>query len=175
MGGKGIGRRPHRHRHSKEVIHENCDNRRALILATASSAIAQDPATVDARHCRVVVDNARTRVFHVLVGPGEKVPTHSHPDAIMVPLTGSAVIGQTKPPEALFLPAQTHEGGNDGTTPTEFIYVELTGNTAPTATVAANRPELTSTPLLNTPKPAALRLSADTGYSEPAGTTRDYD
>ena len=59
----------------------------ALVLATTSIARAQDPAVVDGKHYRVLIDNERARVFHVLVGPGEKVPIHEHPDAIMVPLT----------------------------------------------------------------------------------------
>jgi mannose-6-phosphate isomerase-like protein (cupin superfamily) len=49
-----------------------------LILATASLARAQDPARVDAGHYTVLIDNARTRVFRVTVGPGEKVPMHEH-------------------------------------------------------------------------------------------------
>jgi len=150
----------------------------ALILTTTSTAIAQDPATVDGGHYRVVVDNVRTRVFHVLIRPGEKVPRHSHPDAIMIPLTGSPMVGRSTPPAALFLAAQTHGGGasgNDGTTPVEFIYVELKGNQAPSAAVPASRPGVNSTQLLDTPKAHAIRALADTGFSEPAGTTRDYD
>ena len=119
----------------------------ALILAATSGASAQDPAKVDARHYRVVIDNARARVFHVLVSPGEKVPTHAHPDAIMVTLNGAPAPDGSKTPDALFLRAQTHGGGNDGTTPIEFIYIELKGHETPTATV----------------------------FSEPAGTTRDFD
>jgi beta-alanine degradation protein BauB len=150
----------------------------ALILAATSGAVAQDPATVDARHYRVVLDNVRTRVFHVLVGPGETVPVHSHPDAIMVPLTGSALVNRSAPPDALFQPAQTHGGGgggNDRATPIEFIYIELKGDPAPTTAVAAHRPGLTSTQLLDTPKAHAIRARAATGFSEPAGTTRAYD
>jgi beta-alanine degradation protein BauB len=149
----------------------------ALILTTTSNAIAQDPATVDGGHYRVVVDNARTRVFHVLVRPGEKVPRHSHPDAIMIPLTGSPLVGEAMPPAALFLRAQTHGGdsGNDGTTPVEFIYVELKGKEAPSAAVPASRPGLNSTQLLDTPKAHAIHALVDTGFSEPAGTKRDYD
>jgi len=147
----------------------------ALILAATSGANAQDPAKVDARHYRVVIDNARTRVFHVLVGPGEKVPTHSHPDAIMVRLSGASGPDHSKAPVAAFFPAQTHGGDNDGTAPREFIYIELKGHEAPSAEVPANRPGITSTSLLDTPKANAIRASADTGFGEPAGTTRAFD
>jgi beta-alanine degradation protein BauB len=140
----------------------------ALFLVTTSVARAQDPATVDATHYRVLIDNERTRVFHVLVGPGEKVPMHEHPDAIAVPL-GSRAGG------AYFVPAQKHAGDNPGTTPVDFIYVELKGNATPTGTVPASRPGIKSTPLVENAKADAIRATADTGFNEPAGTTHDYD
>jgi hypothetical protein len=147
----------------------------ALILSATSGASAQDPATVDAGHYRILIDNARTRVFHVLVGPGEKVPTHAHPDAIMVPLNPTRARDGSKAPDASFLPAQTHGGGNDNTTPIEFIYIELKSHEAPTATPPANRPGLKSSALFDHPKAAAIRATAGTDFIEPGGTTYDFD
>lgn len=140
----------------------------ALALATTSIARAQDPAKVDAQHYRVLIDNERTRVFRVVVGPGEKVPMHEHPDAIAIPLDAKAG-------GAYFIPAQKHEGGNPGTDHVDFIYVELKSNAAPTATVPASRPGIKSTRLLEHAKADAIRVTVDTGFSEPAGTTHDYD
>ena len=136
--------------------------------ATTSIARAQDPAKVDAKHYRVLIDNERTRVFRVVVGPGEKVPMHEHPDAIAIPLDAKAG-------GAFFAPAQKHEGGNPGTDHVDFIYIELKGNAAPTATVPASRPGIKSTRLLENAKADAIRVTVDAGFSEPAGTTHDYD
>lgn len=146
-----------------------------LVLATASVARAQDPARVDAKHYQVLIDNARTRVFHVVVGPGEKVPMHEHPDAIMIPLTVPPTRDGSQAPAAFFMSAQKHGGDNPGTTPVDFIYVELRGDAAPTAVVPSNRPGINSTRLVEHPKADVIRATADTGFSEPAGTTHDYD
>ena len=143
----------------------------ALVVATTATtsiARAQDPAKVDARHYQVLIDNERTRVFRVVVGPGEKVPMHEHPDAIAIPLDAKAG-------GAFFAPAQKHEGGNPGTDHVDFTYIELKGNAAPTATVPASRPGIKSTRLLENAKADAIRVTVDTGFSEPAGTTHDYD
>ena len=105
----------------------------ALVLGTASVARAQDPAKVDAGHYTVLIDDARTRVFRVTVGPGEKVPMHEHPDAIMIPLTIPPTRDGSPAPAAVFMSPQKHGGDNPGTTPVDFIYVELKGDAAPTA------------------------------------------
>jgi quercetin dioxygenase-like cupin family protein len=147
----------------------------ALVLATTSGARAQDPAQVDAKHYQVLIDNERTRVFHVVVGPGEKVPMHGHPDAIMIPLMIPPTPEGAKAPAAILIPAQKHEGDNPGKTPVDFIYVELKGNAPPTATLPVSRPGIQATRLVEHPKADAIRVTADTGFSEPAGTTHDYD
>jgi quercetin dioxygenase-like cupin family protein len=144
-------------------------------LVTASVARAQDPAKVDAGHYKVLIDNARTRVFRVTVGPGEKVPMHEHPDAIMVPLTVPPSRDGSPAPAAFFLSAQKHGGDNPGATPVDFIYVELKGDAAPTAVVPSNRPGITSTRLVEQPRADVIRATAETGFSEPAGTTHAYD
>ena len=140
----------------------------ALVLAMTSLAGAQDPAKVNAKQYQVLIDNDRTRVFRVVVGPGEKVLMHEHPDAIAIPLDATAG-------GAHFIPAQRHQGSNPGTDHVDFIYVELKGTAAPTATVPASRPGLKSTRLLEHAKAEAIHATADTAFSEAAGTTHDYD
>jgi hypothetical protein len=177
--------------HAERKAHEDREHRKeaamravslacVLVLATTSAVRAQDPAKVDAKHYQVLIDNARTRVFHVVVGPGEKVPMHGHPDAIMIPLTVPPTPKGT-PPAAIFVPAQKHEGDNPGTDPVDFIYVELKGDAPPAATapssaaVATNRPGITRTALFDHPKACAFRSTMDTGSSRPAGAVQDYD
>ena len=128
--------------------HESCVTCLCNCPGTASAGLAQDPAKVDAVHSRVLIDNARTRVFRVTVGPGEKVPMHEHPDAIMIPLTPPPTPDGSPAPAAIFMSAQRHGGDNPGTTPVDFIYVELKGDAAPTAVVPSNRPGITSTRLV---------------------------
>jgi len=78
---------------------------------------------------------------------------HEHPDAIMIPLTVPPTRDGSRPPTAIFIPAQKHEGDNPGTTPVDFIYVELKGDAAPTATVPLNRPgAIKGTRLVENPK-----------------------
>jgi hypothetical protein len=57
----------------------------------------------------------------------------------------------------------------------DFIYVELKGNAPPTATLPVIRPGTRATRLVEHPKADAIRVTADTGFSQPAGTTHDYD
>jgi quercetin dioxygenase-like cupin family protein len=156
-----------------------------LVLATASVARAQDPAKVDAKHYHVLVDNARVRVLHVAVPPGEKTPVHEHPDSIIIPLVNSNVRftladGKTVPSDlkaetAAFDPASKHAGENLGKTAVEALVVELKGNAAPTATIPASRPGIKSSRLLENPRADVIRATADNTFHEPAGTTHDYD
>jgi quercetin dioxygenase-like cupin family protein len=157
----------------------------ALVLATTSIARAQDPVKVDAKHYHVLVDNAQVRVLHVAVGPGEKTPVHEHPDSIIIPLADSNVRftladGKTVPSDlksetAAFDPAGKHSGENLGKTAVEAIVVELKSKAAPKATIPASRPGIKSSRLLENPRADVIRATADTTFSEPAGTTHDYD
>ena len=61
--------------------------RKILSLATvvclaALGALAQDAAKVDAKHYKVVFEDAAVRVMRVHYGPHEKSPMHSHPENI---------------------------------------------------------------------------------------------
>src|SRR4051812_4734240 len=53
-----------------------------LALATTltpHAAAAQDPAKVDAKHYKVVYEDAGIRVLHLTFGPHEKSVMHAHP------------------------------------------------------------------------------------------------
>jgi beta-alanine degradation protein BauB len=59
----------------------------ALITLSAAAARAQDPATSDPSHFKVVLENARVRILDITVAPNTKVEVHELDDAVVVPLT----------------------------------------------------------------------------------------
>lgn len=63
----------------------------ALICLVTAPAFAQDPVKVDAKHYKVVMENAQVRVLRITYGPHEKSVMHDHPDALAVFLTDSHV------------------------------------------------------------------------------------
>lgn len=75
--------------------------------------------------------------------PAAIVPMHGDPDFLAALLMNDAKAGG-----ACFVPAQKHEGSNSGTAHVDFIYIELKGTAAQTATVPASRPVIESTRLL---------------------------
>lgn len=58
-----------------------------LVGLAASTALAQDPAKVDPKHCKVEFENDQVRVLRWYVGPHEKIPMHEHPALVTVYLT----------------------------------------------------------------------------------------
>lgn len=150
-----------------------------------SPALAQDPVKVSPKHYRVVIDNARVRVLHVVAAPGEKTSMHEHPDNVTVLLTdgsitftdaaGKSETVPTKAGQALWSGPQKHMGANASATPLEAIVVELKGSAAPKATLPASRPNTTMTRLVENPRADAFRITADAGFKEAPGTTHDYD
>ena len=52
---------------------------------------AQDAAKVDPSHYKVMSENGEVRILHVHYGPHEKSVMHSHPDGVVVFLTGGKV------------------------------------------------------------------------------------
>ena len=156
-----------------------------FLLALPLAASAQDPTKVDPGHYNVLIDNAAVRVLKVSVAPGEKSPMHSHPDAILVPLTsgkarftmpdGKSEDHELAADTAMFTPATTHSPANVGTTKIEAILVEFKAPAAGTATLPASRPGMTQTVLAECPRATAWRTTAAPTFSEPAGTTHEYD
>ena len=61
------------------------------IVFTASTTRAQDMAKVAPKIAKVLLDNDKVRVFGVQVKAGEKLPMHSHPANIDVPLNSGKV------------------------------------------------------------------------------------
>lgn len=157
----------------------------SMVAACAAPAFAQDPVKAYPKQYHVLIDNARVRVLHVVLAPGEKNALHDHPDHVAVTLgdTSARFTGPDgksqdlvrKAGEAIYIGAGKHAGENIGKGKLEAIIVELKGNAAPTAAPAASRPGLTSTPLLENPRVRVVRATADPSFAEPAGTTHDYD
>jgi len=156
-----------------------------LLAALPLTASAQDPAKVDPSHYKVLIDNPVVRVLKVSVAPGEKSPMHSHPDSILVPLdSGKARFtmpdGKTEDRElakevASYTPAFTHAPVNVGTTKIDAILVEFKAKTAGTATLPTERPGMTQTVLVESPRGTAWRTTAAPTFNEAAGTTHEYD
>jgi beta-alanine degradation protein BauB len=157
----------------------------ALLGAMPVAAWAQDPVKVDPGHYKVLVDNAAVRVLKVTVGAGEKTPSHSHPEAVIVPLAGGKVRlttpdGKTQDQSLTadtpaYTRAEVHAGANVGTSPLEAILVEVKSKTAAAATLPTGRPGITQTVLAEGPLAVAYRSLADPAFQEPAGSTHDFD
>jgi quercetin dioxygenase-like cupin family protein len=156
-----------------------------LLAALPLAVSAQDPVQVDARHYKVLVDNAAVRVLKVEVPAGEKSAMHSHPDAMLIPLSsGKARFtlpdGKTQDSElvketASYNPAATHSPANVGTTAVEAVLVEFKTPAAGTATLPKARPGIQSTVLAEGPRAVAMKATAGPDFAEPAGTTHEYD
>jgi quercetin dioxygenase-like cupin family protein len=155
-----------------------------LVLASASTALAQDPVKAHADQYHVLVDNARVRVLHVSVGAGAKNALHDHPDHVAVILNDSSIrftdpagkpVDVThKKGEAMYVNAGKHAGENIGKGRIEAIIVEFKG-AAGTAVVPESRAGLNATTLLENGRTKVVRVSADPSFSEPAGSKHDYD
>lgn len=155
----------------------------SVLLCTAG-VIAQDPLKTDPSHYKVLVDNASVRVLEVNYAAGAKSMMHSHPDAIIVPLTASKVRFNT--PDGKFTdqdmanesascaPAGTHSPTNTGTAALRAIVVEFKGAVGKVA-LPANRAGLAMKTLAECPRATAVRSTADPTFSEAPGTKHDYD
>lgn len=157
----------------------------AGVCLAGSTGLAQDPVKVSPKHYRVVVDNARVRVLHVVAPAGEKTAMHDHPDNATVILTDGKIVftgadGKSETVEAkagqtMWSGPQKHAGSNTAAAPLEAIVVELKGSAPPKATLPTSRPGASITPLFDNPRAAAFRITADATFKEAPGTTHDYD
>jgi len=155
------------------------------VCLAGSTGLAQDPVKVSPKTYHVVIDNAKVRVLHVVVGPGEKTAMHEHPDNITVVLTdgkvdftdgdGKSQTVEMKAGQAMWSGVQKHMGANTGASPLEALVVELKGSAPPTATLPASRPNTTMTRLVENARADAFRITADAGFKEAPGATHDYD
>ena len=126
--------------------------RKILSLATvvclaALGALAQDAAKVDAKHYKVVFEDAMVRVMRVHYGPHEKSPMHSHPSVAAVFLTdlqskftlpdGKTQMMSAKAGDAKANAAVTHAPENMSDKPMDMILVEFKAPAKPAAAAPA--------------------------------------
>ena len=103
-------------------------------LKTAA-ALAQDPAKVDPKHCKVEFENAQVRVLHWTTGPHEKSPMHEHPAFVSIFVTdndtrftlpdGTTNESHNKAGETSWNAGGKHSSESLGDKQTEVIQVEL--------------------------------------------------
>ena len=157
----------------------------AVLAALPLLAAAQDAVQVDPGHYKVLIDNAAVRVLKVDVAPGAKSPMHSHPDALLVPLTSGTArftLPDGKTEERLltketasYTPASTHAPANVGTSKVEAILVEFKAKSPGTATVPTSRPGLEQAVLVESPRAVAFKTTTAPDFQEPAGSTHEFD
>lgn len=108
----------------------------AALAVPAFQASAQDAAVVDAKHCKVLVDNAHVRVLEFDLPPGGKDPVHTHAAGVYVvtragkmkvtPVGKKPEVWEPKPNETAWMEAEgPHGSENVGTTPLSFVLVEV--------------------------------------------------
>jgi quercetin dioxygenase-like cupin family protein len=106
-----------------------------MSIPVAATVKAQDPVKVDPAHYKVILDNKQVRVLDIRIKSGEKTPMHSHPNHVIVSLTGGTVKftlanGKTETAtmqagQAVWHNAETHMGQNVGKTATHVLDIEL--------------------------------------------------
>ena len=105
------------------------------LLLGAVAALAQDPLKVDPNMNKLVLENARVRVYEVTNPPGGTLKMHSHPahvvyflDAGSAKFTtadGKVTEAKVKAGEAMWSEPVTHSVLNTGTKPLRAVVVEL--------------------------------------------------
>lgn len=161
-----------------------------VALVMASPALAQDPVKVDAKHYKVVAENERVRVLKATYGAGEKSVMHEHPDAFAVYLTDTKVRFHlpdgTSAPDAtgkagdvLVTPAGKHSPENLGAAIEVFVVEVKPGVKTPEPVKGAVPPPsgagVTRTTIVTGPHGEAVLMKTEAGFSEPAGSTHEYD
>jgi quercetin dioxygenase-like cupin family protein len=138
-----------------------------------------------AKHYTVVIENPSVRVLKASVPAGAKTAMHQHPDSVVIPLGATKVRftmpdGKSEDSEllsesAMYTPAHTHSGTNIGTTAVDVLIVEFKTPAAGTATVPNARDNMAIKILAEGPRAVVYRATADPTFTEPAGTTHEYD
>ena len=106
----------------------------SLGLGTGT-AVAQDPAVVNAKTIRVKLENDRVRVLEANIPPGTKEEVHSHPAYVTYVLTGGKMRNfgadgkvtesELKTGDVIYREPLTHAAENIGDTALHLILVEL--------------------------------------------------
>jgi quercetin dioxygenase-like cupin family protein len=120
----------------RQVLYLLC----TIAVFAVPSVMAQDAAKVDPDHYKVEFENSRVRVLRAKVGPHQKSLMHSHPDAVIVVLSGgktkfTLADGKTEEMDLAtgdtrWTPAVVHQGENMSDQELEVIVIELKRATA---------------------------------------------
>jgi quercetin dioxygenase-like cupin family protein len=106
-----------------------------MLSCTVSSALAQDPVTVDPAHYKLEFENDDVRVLRITYGPNEESVMHYHPAGVVAFLTdghtqftlpdGQTVETEGKAGEVIWTEAGPHLPKNLRGQPFEVILVEM--------------------------------------------------
>lgn len=106
-----------------------------LVAGCVQVAVAQDAAKVDPGHYKVISENSQVRILRVHYGPHEKSVMHSHPDSVVVSLTGGKTlfhlpggksqVTEMKAGDAVFTPHTVHMPENQSDHAMDAIVIEL--------------------------------------------------
>lgn len=107
----------------------------ALVVGSVTVLAAQDAAKIDSAHYKVLSENAQVRILHVHYGPHQKSTMHSHPDSVVVSLSGGKTlfhlpdgktqVSEMKPGDAMFTPHTVHLPENMSDRPMDAVLIEL--------------------------------------------------
>jgi beta-alanine degradation protein BauB len=103
--------------------------------AAAAAKTTLDPAKLDPKHYKVVINNSQVRVLRAKYGPHEKSVMHEHPASVAVFMSdghvkftlpdGTSQDNNGKAHDATWADAGKHLPENVGDTPLEVIVIEL--------------------------------------------------
>jgi len=121
----------------KPLLHHTVGILLATVVSVvaAKTALAQDPVKLEPNTYKVLLENDRVRVLEVRQKPGEKGLLHSHPAALVYPLStskakftspdGKAVEVEIKAGQVVWNEAQAHAVETIGSTDTNMLEIEL--------------------------------------------------
>lgn len=156
----------------------------AFVVAGSGLLLAQDPIKVSSANYSVVLENASVRVLKVNYPAGAKGVMHSHPDAIVIGL-GASKVRFTMPDKtsvesdlanegAMYTPAGSHNPEVLSKTAVNALVIEFKG-AGGKATLPTVRPDMTLKMLAEGARGNAMRVTANAGFAEAAGSKHDYD
>ena len=106
-------------------------------LAQPIFGAEQDPVKLAPNIYKAILDNHKVRVIDVRLKPGQKTPTHEHPDYIIYALSGGkarfwdekgqATTMTIRAGQCIFKEDETHTVQNIGKTTIHVLNIELKG------------------------------------------------
>lgn len=98
-------------------------------------SFAADPLEVAPDMYKLKFENERVRVMEVTFQPGEKIAEHSHPDHFVYAVEGGKLTitkadgtvsdAEVKPGDIVWIPAETHQAVNTGSTVVRLLVTEI--------------------------------------------------